>query len=228
MEETNFVIKWVGGLEYSGVFLLALAANMIVPVPEEVVLLISGYLTGVGIFKYHIVVGLFIVGMFISDVVLFYLSRKGGKYIQKLKEKIKTKNLAQDSEFVVKNIKKIIFISRFLVYIRFIGPVLAGTTKTKWKTFLFYDFIALCVYVPFVLFIGNYFHENISLIINGVARFRNYALFILFIIAIYLLFKYINKSFIRKITTSVMDYVPTIIPGLSIKKEKIEDDPKEN
>lgn len=220
MEETNFIINWVGGLEYSGIFILALAANMIVPVPEEIVLLVSGYLTGVGIFRYHVVAIIFIVGMFISDVVLFYLSRKGGGYIEKLKAKIKNKNLAQDGDYVKKNIKKIIFISRFLVYIRFIGPVLAGSTQTKWKTFLFYDFIALCVYVPFVLFIGNYFHENISVIISGIAKFKNYILFVLFIFSIYLLFKYINKSFIKKITNSVIGYIPTIIPGLSIKNEK--------
>lgn len=220
MEETNFVIQSIGELEYGGLFLLALAANMIVPVPEEVLLLISGYLTGVGVFGYFTVAIIFISGMFISDIVLFYFSRRGGKYIDKLKNKIRNKHLADDGDFVKRNIKKIIFISRFLVYIRFIGPVLAGSSKTKWTTFLFYDFIALLVYVPFVLFIGNYFHENISLIIDGVARFKNYALFALFLIGVYLLFKYINKSFVNKIRKSVGDYMPTIIPGLSLKNNK--------
>lgn len=222
MEESNIIISSIGGLQYGGLFVLALMANMLIPVPEEVVLLISGYLSGTGHFNYLTTATIFISGMYISDIVLFYASRRGGKIVDKLKSKIKNKNFLQDENFIKKHIKKIIFGSRFLVYIRFIGPVLAGSTKTKWSTFLFYDFIALLVYVPFVLFIGKYFHKNISSILSGVSVGRNIALTIIIIIFIYILSKYINKKFIKDLSQKVGSYIPTIIPGL-YKKSKDEE-----
>lgn len=225
MQEANIVIDSIGQLEYGGLFMLALAANIIIPVPEEVLLLIAGYFTGVGIFKYLYVCFIFILGMFLSDIVLFYLARRGSNLINGLKKKIKNKYLARDEDFVKNHVKKIIFVSRFLVYIRFIGPVLSGSVKTKWSTFLFYNFIALCIYVPLVLFLGSYFHENISRIISGVARGKNYILLAFVIILIYIISKYINKSFIKKLAGKIGEYVPTIIPGLSVKeKDKTKED----
>jgi membrane protein DedA with SNARE-associated domain len=222
VEESNIIINSIGGLQYGGLFVLALMANMIIPVPEEVILLVSGYLVGTGHFNYLTTALIFLSGMYMSDIGLFYLSRKGNKFVEKLKSKIKNKNFLQDEDFVKRHIKKIIFGSRFLVYIRFIGPVLAGSTKTKWSTFLFYDFIALLIYVPFVLFIGKYFHKNISSVLNGVSVGRNIALTIILIILGFILLKYINKKFIKDFSQKVSSYIPTIIPGLS-KKEADKD-----
>lgn len=211
MQETNIIIESIGALTYGGLFLLALMSNMIIPIPEEIMLLISGYLTGVGTFNYFLTAGIFILGMFISDIVLFYLSRRGNKYILKLQEKIKSKNILKSEDYIKQNIKKIIFFSRFLVYIRFIGPVLSGSVKTRWSTFLFYDFIALLIYVPLVLFIGNYFHKNISAVIQGVSSGKNIILIILGLVILFFLAKMINKKFIKNLSS----YIPTIIPGLS-------------
>lgn len=216
MQETNIIIESIGALQYGGIFVLALMSNMLIPVPEEIMLLISGYLTGVGTFKFLPTAVLFILGMFISDIVLFYLSGHGNKYVLKLKNKIGGDGFLKNEEFIKKHIKKIIFFSRFLVYIRFIGPVLSGGVKTKWSTFLFYDFIALLVYVPLVLFLGNYFHKNISGVISGVESGKNIVLIVFGIIALFLIFKLINKTFLKRISK----YVPTIIPGLSKKNEE--------
>jgi len=226
MQETNMIIESIGTLPYGGMFLLALMANMLVPIPEEFLLLISGYLTGTGNFNYFITAAIFIVGMYISDIVLFYFSRRGNKYITKLKERVKNKNFLRDENFIKTHIKKIIFISRFLVYIRFIGPVISGSIKTKWSVFLFYDLIALLVYVPLVLLIGNYFHEHISAIIHGVAKGKNYILLVIISVLLIILARYINKKFIKDISKKIDRYIPTIIPGLSIKKTK--DDIKKN
>jgi len=184
---------------------------MLIPIPEEIMLLISGYLTGVGTFNYLITAGLFISGMFISDMVLFYLSSRGNKYVIKLKNKIGGERFLKNEDFIKKHIKKIIFFSRFLVYIRFIGPVLSGGVKTKWSTFLFYDFIALVIYVPMVLFIGKYFHKNISAVINGVADGKNIILIVIGIFTLVILIKFINKKFMSVIGK----YTPTVVPGLS-------------
>jgi membrane-associated protein len=213
------IIQSIGSLSYWGIAVIGLIANAFPLAPEEVILLVIGYLTGSGAFNIWIVAPIMIAGMFTSDMILFALSRKGGKFVTRLKNKVKGNKRLQDDNWIRIHVKKIIFISRFILYFRWIGPVLSGGVKTPWKIFLFYDFIALCVYVPTVLFAGNYFQNHLSAIVQGVGVFKNYFLFILGLILFIVFLRYINKGFLGKITKAVTDYVPTIIPGLSKKKD---------
>jgi membrane protein DedA with SNARE-associated domain len=218
MEEAE-LIHSIGTYSYWGIAFLGLIANAFPLAPEEVIILAVGYLTGTGIFNIWLVAPIMIAGMFISDIVLFTLSRRGAKFVDKLKKKVHTNRKFRDQNWVKKHVKKIIFISRFVVIFRFIGPVLSGSVKTKWSTFLFYDLIALCLYVPTVLFIGNYFHNHLSAIVAGVAEFRNWFLLAVGLVASVIFFKLISWDFLRKITKKVGDYAPTIIPGLSKKDD---------
>ena len=54
MQEISIITESIGGLTYGGIFILALLPNLFIPVPEEIVLLAMGYLTGIGIFAYPI------------------------------------------------------------------------------------------------------------------------------------------------------------------------------
>jgi len=208
------IIQSIGGFSYWGIALIGLIANAFPLAPEEIILLVIGYLTGTGAFNIWIVIPIMIAGMFISDIILFTLSRRGNKLLTLFQKKIQGNRLLQDEDWVRRHIKKIIFISRFVIHFRFIGPVLSGSIKTKWSTFLFYDFIALCIYVPTVLGTGNYFHEHLSAIVHGIAVFKDYFFLFLGVVVVYVISRSISKDFILQITKRVTDYVPTIIPGL--------------
>jgi len=210
----------IGGLTYSGMFGLALISNMVVPVPEEIILLIVGYFTAKGQFNFILSYIIFVTGMFISDTFLYLMAYKGARITKRLEKKIQNNRHLKDEAFVRKHIKIIIIVSRFLMYLRWIGPVLSGITKVRYKTFAFYNTLALLIYVPFILWLGRYFENYIDNIISDVNRIRNGLLLILSIIVISLLFKLINKKFIRSITQTIDEYTPTWIPGLSVKKNK--------
>lgn len=216
MTEANTIIESVGGLSYGGVFILAIISNVFVPVPEELILLAMGYLTGIGVFKYILVSAIFIAGMLLSDYVLYSLSLKGSKLTKRLVKRLEKRGVLKNEQYMRNNIKKIIFFSRFLVYLRFIGPVLSGYLKIPRKTFLKYDLLALIIYVNIFLGLGNYFHKKLDLILDGVAKVKNYILVGLAFIAVFLLFRYIQKNFMKWIN-KVGEYIPTIIPGLEIK-----------
>jgi len=217
--EINTILESVGGLTYGGIFILALLSNLFIPVPEELILLAIGYLTGIGVFSYPIVMGIFILGMLVSDYLLFILAKKGSKFTNKLQKRLEKKGILKNKEYISKNINKIIFFSRFLIYLRFIGPVLSGNSQIQAKRFLKYDFLALVIYVNLFLGLGNYFHKQISFITEGVARFKNYLFTALVIIASVLLLRYIQKNFMKWLTT-ISDYMPTIIPGLEKKDDE--------
>jgi membrane protein DedA with SNARE-associated domain len=218
VQETGVIIESMSSLTYGGIFILALLSNIIIPVPEELVLLVMGYLTGIGIFQYPFVLGIFILGMITSDYILYSLSKSGSSLTLGLQKKLEEKGILQNKEYLNRHINKIIFFSRFLIYLRFIGPVVAGHLGVSRRKFLTYDFLALVIYVNIFLGLGNYFHNKINLITDGVSKFKNLILIILIIFISITLLKYVQKNFMKWIT-KVSEYMPTIIPGLEKKEE---------
>ncbi len=211
-------IAGIGGLTYGGMFILALISNMVVPVPEEIILVVVGYFSAKGQFNFLYSYIIFVAGMFISDTILYLMAYKGSRLTKRLQHKIENNRHLKDEGFVTRHIKKIIIISRFLMYLRWIGPVLSGVTRVRYKTFAFYNLIALLVYVPLVLWLGFYFENYIDKIISDVNRVRNIFMLVLSIFILIILAKTINKKFIRSITETIDEYTPTWLPGLSMKK----------
>ncbi len=221
MTEPEMILQTLQGVSYSGIFILALMANMIIPIPEEIVLLVLGYIVSASTLKFWLVLIIVYVGLSISDLVLFTLARRGGKIVAGLHKRMQRFAILQDSNFIEKHIKKIIFISRFVVQFRFIGPVLAGTSNIPRKTFLIWNSLALLVYVPTVLSLGIYFQNNIEKLIHGAGVFRNYVFLIVMILLVIFVARMIKKSFIQKFLSpqTYTDFVATYIPGLFRKRD---------
>jgi membrane protein DedA with SNARE-associated domain len=217
MENSNAIIASLGGLSYFGVLILAFLSNMFIPVPEEIILVVMGYLSGNGLFLYPLVMGLFVLGLMISDYMLYSLTLRGSRLVRGFIKRLQKRGLLKNEGYTRRHIKKIIFFSRFLVYLRFIGPVMSGYLKIDRKTFLTHNFLALVVYVNIFLGLGHHFHKQIEIITEGVARFKNYLLTGLLIIFTIVVLKYIQKNFISWLHR-IGEFIPTIIPGLEMKE----------
>lgn len=226
MEEVELVtraVNFVGQMSYWGIFGFSLIANMLVPVPEEFFLLALGYVTGIdNTVNVYITIPIVVVGLFISDIVLFTLARSGHRYVKILERRVKNFKFAKDESFIKKHIRAVIFISRFVIQFRFIGPMLAGITKTPYKTFLLWDFFALLIYVPIVLFIGNYFNDRITRIIAGVAVVKNYVLIIIVALIALWLARLARRTLFKNLIFSMSEthgYEKTIVPWLHKRKD---------
>ena len=176
-----------------------------------------GYLSGNGLFLYPLVMGLFVLGLMISDYMLYSLTLRGSRLVRGFIKRLQKRGLLKNEGYTRRHIKKIIFFSRFLVYLRFIGPVMSGYLKVDRKTFLTHNFLALVVYVNIFLGLGHHFHKQIEIITEGVARFKNYLLTGLLIIFTIVVLKYIQKNFISWLHR-IGEFIPTIIPGLEMKE----------
>ncbi len=173
MSVTQELISQLGALSYLGIFGVSLLANMVIPVPEEVVLLALGYLAGIGVVNAFILIPIVILGLLISDNVIYYLSKKGNKLINGVYNKFFSRRLESKREWLNLHIEKVIFFSRFLVQLRFLGPFLAGQEKVSWRKFLTYELAALVLYVPFLIWVGFYFRNRVEFIISGVNAIKN-------------------------------------------------------
>jgi membrane protein DedA with SNARE-associated domain len=92
-----------------------------------------------------------------GDIFLFWLSRRGSKYIDKIQKKFKEGTLLKYKNLMRDNIGITVFLLRFIIGVRLFGPILAGALKAKWITFLAYDTLALIIYVPVFVFLGYHF-----------------------------------------------------------------------
>ncbi len=221
MEETNIILDSVGGLSYFGVLILAFLSNVVIPVPEELILIAMGYLTGNGLFIYPVVMGIFILGLMLSDYILYSLAFRGSKLVKRFIKKIEKRGLLKNEDYTRRHIKKIIFFSRFLVYLRFIGPVMSGYLRVDRKTFLTHNFLALVIYVNVFLGLGHHFHKQLEFITAGVAKFKNYLLIGLLTVGTIVVLRFIQKNFMKWLRT-IGDFIPTIIPGLEMREPEPE------
>ena len=197
--ETSEIIRTVGAMSYIGIFGISFLANIVVPVPEEVVILAIGYVAGManGNLNFWVVLPIVIFGMFLSDFIMFALSRHGNKIVRLVYDKFFAKLVPMNDEFIQKHINKIIFISRFLVNLRFIGPFLAGQAKSSYRRFVLLDGAAIILYASVLLWAGHYFSNRIESIFSGVGLFKNILLVIIGVVILITIGQAIKKWFLN-------------------------------
>ncbi len=193
MEETNGIINQLGALSYFGIFGVSLLANMVIPIPEEIILLAFGYLVGTGHLSAWLLIPILIAGLLISDIVIYWLAKKGNKLIVGIYNKFFSKRLPLDTSWLYLHINKVIFFSRFLMQLRFLGPFLAGQQNVPMKRFVKINFLALLIYVPLYIFIGMYFHSRIGRIIDGIGLVKNILLVAIGVVVVISISKFFNS-----------------------------------
>jgi membrane protein DedA with SNARE-associated domain len=133
--------------------------------------------------------------------------------------------VTHDDTFIERHIKKIIFFSRFLVQLRFLGPFLGGTKKVPLRTFLTYELAALCIYVPLLLSVGAYFRNRLEAILEGLGTVHNIILIIIGAVILLSVIGLLRRLFLGNFILSLRGqegYERTWIPGLH-RKNTLED-----
>jgi membrane protein DedA with SNARE-associated domain len=197
MTETQEILRQIGAMSYLGIFGIGFLANIVVPVPEEVVILAIGYVAGTGHLNFWIALPVVFAGALLSDVIMFSLSLHGNKIVRTVYDKFFAKIVPMNDEFIKAHVKKIIFVARFLVNLRFIGPFLAGQAKTSYKTFLFWDSLALAIYLSVLMWAGHYFQNRIEGIFSGIGAVKNIILVVIGIVVLITIAQAIKKAFLK-------------------------------
>lgn len=195
------LISTLASFSYFGIYLSTALSGYIIPLPEEVVLLTIGYLVSYKSLNIYMAVIFSILGILTGDTILFWLSHyKNIKIVNKMKIKVNKHKLMKYKKLIKNHIGKTIFLLRFIIALRFLGPFLAGSTRIRWNFFLLYDALAVFIYVPTIVFLGYYFHNNLAKIIAEFEIIRHIVFVVFLIFASYFVtfifknFKSSNKS----------------------------------
>lgn len=195
----QFFITSVEHFSYWAIFAFALFSGYFIPIPEEIILLIVGFLAWSNVI--HIVPAVFVViiAFIIGDNILFKLTLKNNKHVAKLiHEVLSLEIVAKRRAFLEKHIGATIFASRFMPFLRFVGPVFSGYVKADEKKFMIFNTLAIVIYAPFVIWVGYFFNEYFSEMVTEISKIKH-ILYILVLIVIGLLITrtidyYFNKD----------------------------------
>jgi membrane-associated protein len=202
-------------LAYAGVFFIGFISNMFVPVPEELVFIALGYLVGGGSLWFIPTVLFIILGCLVNDIMLYYLARRGNRFLTGIYNRLFAGLMPLDSPFLLKHLKKVVIISRFLIQFRFLGPFFSGTLHVPIKKFIAWDLIALAVYVPIFVGLGAFFQARVEHVLAGLGSAHNIMAivggFILTIALLQFARTYVLKWF-KKVASRFQE-VPTVNVG---------------
>ncbi len=193
----SFVLNYVNSFSYFGLFIL-MAVIALVPVPEEVVLLFAGYFAGLGFAELDKILIASFLGVLVGDNLIYFVSRRGHYYFKKIKNKIAPKKLLKYEKLMKEHSGKTIFLLRFIVGLRFLGPFMAGHMKIKWSTFFFFNLLAVLIYVPVFVLIGYNFTTILDIIIENINKVRHGIFLIILLIVAIFVYQFIDKKFLNK------------------------------
>jgi len=180
---------FVAHFGYIGILLWFLTFDQLTPIPEEVSLLIVGYLSAHHVFHPVIAGVLCLAGFLIVDTVYFFLSKKGSSWIKK-KTRGSFAVMKSLRNKLEKNTFKSIFILCFIPRMRMFAPILAGSMKLSYRRFLLCDSIALTFFTTIYLLLGFIFNRSLQKMIKQAKGLQNIIFFatLLIIAVIIILF----------------------------------------
>ena len=193
MSETTFLMQNIATFSYLGVFVVAMLANVIVIVPEEIILLALGYVAGMGIVNPFIVVPIVACGLLVTDIIFYTLSKRKNRFVMFLYEKLFAWKIKSRLPWIEKHVNKVLFFARFVIQLHLLGPLIAGQTKMPLKRFIAIELGALVIYASLLISLGVYFRDRIEFIISDIRIVHNIIFIVIGIAVLFVIFKFLRR-----------------------------------
>ncbi|MCE9589155.1 MAG: DedA family protein [Planctomycetes bacterium] len=173
---------------YAIVALILLASGFGAPIPEDIPLILGGYLCyeGIGDANIYVMLPVTFGAVIGADLIIFYLGRRYGQHIPRIpviRRFLTPDRLAKATESFHKHGGKTIFIGRFLPGLR--APIFftAGSFGIPAWKFLLSDGVAALISVPVLVLAGFFFGEYIHKV-RVIAGRAEIAIVVVIVIAI--------------------------------------------
>ncbi len=153
----------IGHLSYAGIFVWFLVTQLVIvmPIPEEAVLLSIGYVSATGVWNPILAAAIALATLLLADAVFFSLSRSGNRWVARLVKRSEGGAFARAEARMKRSMPRAVFTLTFIPRLRFFGPVLAGALKIAWSAFFLADATALEIYTALYVSLGFFFHGRL-------------------------------------------------------------------
>jgi membrane protein DedA with SNARE-associated domain len=155
---------------YAAIFLMVILGNMGLPVPEETVLALGGYLASRGVTRLHWVVVIGVISAVIGDNIGYWLGRRYGRAAIERYDRwvfVAPERLRTISAFVGRYGALAVFVARFVPGLRFLAGPLAGAMGMPPITFTLANALGALAYVPYAVGLGYAVGYSMGDVIQG-------------------------------------------------------------
>ena len=161
----SFIADLLEKLPYLGLFGVLLVAGLGVPLPEDIPLLIAGWLVHKGSANLYGMIGVGLAGVLIGDFLLFNMGRRYGESIiehRMMRRVVSPALLARAEGMFARHGAKIIFVARFMPGLRAVLFATAGIFRVRPIKFLLIDGAAAAASVPLLIWLGERFGARLE------------------------------------------------------------------
>ena len=149
--------EFIGHWGYVAIFVVVVLGNVGLPVPEETILALAGYLVWRGKLRLSLVLAVGIVSAVVGDNIGYWLGRRYGqtalpryaRWVLGHPERLETM-----TAFVGRRGPVAVFVARFVPGVRFTAGPLAGALGMRFTSFLIANVAGAMAYVPVVVGAG--------------------------------------------------------------------------
>jgi membrane protein DedA with SNARE-associated domain len=142
---------------YIGLLAFVLLGSLGLPIPEESVLWVAGYLVWQGGYQLPLVLLIGIVGAVAGDNLGYWIGRGYGQRMVArygVWARLTPPRVETMRGFVQNYGRVAVFLARFVVGLRFLAGPLAGSLGLRWRSFLAANVAGAVVYVPIMVGMG--------------------------------------------------------------------------
>jgi len=147
---TPLISQW----GYAAIFLIVILGNAGLPVPEETVLTVSGYLVWQGRLSAVPVILVAMTSAVIGDNLAYWVGRRYGRLMLSRWIRVRPERIERVETFVQRYGMLAVFAARFVAGLRFMAGPLAGCTGLSPVRFFVANLLGAAIYVPVAIGAG--------------------------------------------------------------------------
>ncbi len=197
----EFIIMILEKYSYFGVFFLILVENIFPPIPSEVILLLSGFMTSYTSLSMVLMVIFATFGSVIGAIILYYIGNILNK--DRLKKIVrgkigkvlflKEKDIDKADEWFDNKGNVSVFFCRFVPIVRSLISIPAGMSDMPKLKFLTYTFFGSLIWNSVLIFLGHTLSDNWEVVLDILDKYKIVAVIILGVLSIYFVYKFYKK-----------------------------------
>ncbi|MBN1206835.1 MAG: DedA family protein [Myxococcaceae bacterium] len=160
-----------GFIAYATVFLVLLACGLGVPLPEDISLILGGFLAHKGAAYLPIMMGVGFVGILAGDSLIFFFGRRLGTKVGRKPGGFFARIITPEKRAKVEGLfaihgQKIVMIARFMPGVRAVTYFTAGSVGMSYWRFILWDGLAALLSAPMFVWLGYHFGSELDYLIG--------------------------------------------------------------
>lgn len=176
LDALGYVLPYFVEYRYLAIFLALTSAGFGVPLPEELTIVLSGYLSAIGLLNPGLALLVCYLGVLAGDFVTYFLGRLGGgRFLESRYARwiISRKQLEQVQYYYRGYGPYYLLGARQLPGLRFPSFFMAGMVRMRFWKFLVYDAVAALFSMPVAFGVAYYFGPRLGDALEVILKIRN-------------------------------------------------------